>query len=77
MLISGVPLVRFGSPMTRGHSKKDFLVLYGDSWVDVDPVEVLRAARDRHAPALMTVFRNDGRWDGSNVVLEVHAWFVT
>ena len=27
-------------------------------------------ARERREPALMTVFRNDGRWDGSNVVLE-------
>lgn len=47
----------------------DFLVLYGDSWLQVDPAAVLRAARERREPALMTVFRNDGRWDGSNVVL--------
>jgi NDP-sugar pyrophosphorylase family protein len=49
---------------------EDFLVLYGDSWLQVDPARVLRAARERREPALMTVFRNDGRWDGSNVVLE-------
>jgi NDP-sugar pyrophosphorylase family protein len=48
---------------------EDFLVLYGDSWLQVDPARVLRAARERREPALMTVFRNDGRWDGSNVVL--------
>ncbi len=48
----------------------DFLVLYGDSWLQTDPAAVLRAARERREPALMTVFRNDGRWDGSNVVLE-------
>jgi NDP-sugar pyrophosphorylase family protein len=47
----------------------DFLVLYGDSWLQVDPAAVLRAARERREPALMTVYRNDGRWDGSNVVL--------
>jgi NDP-sugar pyrophosphorylase family protein len=47
----------------------DFLVLYGDSWLQTDPAGVLRAARVRREPALMTVFRNDGRWDGSNVVL--------
>lgn len=50
--------------------EEDFLVLYGDSWLQIDPAGVLRAARERREPALMTVFRNDGRWDGSNVVLE-------
>jgi len=49
---------------------EDFLILYGDSWLQVDPAQVLRAARERREPALMTVFRNDGRWDGSNVVLD-------
>jgi NDP-sugar pyrophosphorylase family protein len=48
---------------------EDFLVLYGDSWLQVDPAAVLRAARSQQEPALMTVFRNDGRWDSSNVVL--------
>ena len=50
--------------------EEDFLVLYGDSWLQVDPAGVLRAAREHREPALMTVFRNDGRWDGSNVVLD-------
>ena len=54
----------------EGTLEEDFLVLYGDSWLQVDPAGVLRAARDRREPALMTVFRNDGRWDGSNVVLD-------
>ena len=54
----------------EGALAADFLVLYGDSWLQVDPAQVLRAARERREPALMTVFRNDGRWDGSNVVLE-------
>jgi NDP-sugar pyrophosphorylase family protein len=50
--------------------EEDFLVLYGDSWLQIDPAAVLRAAREHREPALMTVFRNDGRWDGSNVVLD-------
>ena len=54
----------------EGALAEDFLVLYGDSWLQVDPARVLRAARGRREPALMTVFRNDGRWDGSNVVLQ-------
>jgi NDP-sugar pyrophosphorylase family protein len=45
-----------------------FLVLYGDSWLQVDPADVLRTAQDSGLPALMTVFDNVGRWDGSNVV---------
>jgi NDP-sugar pyrophosphorylase family protein len=54
----------------KGALDEDFLVLYGDSWLQVDPASVLRAARECPEPVLMTVFRNDGRWDGSNVVLE-------
>jgi NDP-sugar pyrophosphorylase family protein len=50
--------------------EEDFLVLYGDSWLQTDPAAVLRAARERREPALMSVFRNDGRWDDSNVVLK-------
>jgi MurNAc alpha-1-phosphate uridylyltransferase len=45
-----------------------FLVLYGDSWLQVDPADVLRAAERSGLPALLTVFDNHGRWDGSNVV---------
>jgi NDP-sugar pyrophosphorylase family protein len=55
--------------LDAGRLAEDFLVLYGDSWLQVDPAHVLRTARSRPEPALMTVFRNDGRWDGSNVVV--------
>jgi len=48
----------------------DFLVLYGDSWLQVHPGEVLAAVRSSSRPALMTVFRNDGHWDRSNVVFD-------
>jgi len=54
----------------QGALADDFLVLNGDSWLQIDPAEVLHAARERSEPALMTVFRNEGRWDVSNVVLE-------
>jgi NDP-sugar pyrophosphorylase family protein len=54
----------------EGALAEDFLVLNGDSWLQIDPAEVLRTARMRGEPALMTVFRNEGRWDGSNVILE-------
>lgn len=45
-----------------------FLVLYGDSWLQIDPADVLQTAEDSGLPALMTVFDNHGKWDDSNVV---------
>jgi MurNAc alpha-1-phosphate uridylyltransferase len=56
--------------LDEGELAADFLVLYGDSWLQVDPASVLRTAQERPEPALMTVFANDGRWDGSNVVFD-------
>ncbi len=54
----------------QGALADDFLVLYGDSWLQIDPARVLQVARGRPEPAVMTVFRNEGRWDASNVVLD-------
>jgi NDP-sugar pyrophosphorylase family protein len=45
-----------------------FFVLYGDSYLPIDMSEVERAWRESGAPAMMTVMRNQGRWDTSNVV---------
>lgn len=47
-----------------------FFVLYGDSYLPIDYLSVARAFLDGSKPALMTVFRNDGRWDRSNVWFE-------
>jgi NDP-sugar pyrophosphorylase family protein len=54
----------------EGALAEDFLVLYGDSWLQVDPSSVLYEARSRRQPALMTVYPNAGRWDASNVVFD-------
>ncbi len=43
-----------------------FLVLYGDTYLRVDYQAANRAWRDSGLPALMTVLRNEGRWDVSN-----------
>jgi len=48
----------------------DFFVLYGDSYLDIDYAPVQTAYRDSGKPALMTVFRNEGRWDTSNVLFD-------
>jgi NDP-sugar pyrophosphorylase family protein len=46
----------------------EFLVLYGDSYL---PIELAGVARDFNGwPALMTVLRNEGKWDRSNVIYE-------
>ena len=47
-----------------------FFVLYGDSWLEVDYSAVLKAFKKSTLPALMTVFRNEGHWDTSNVELQ-------
>lgn len=47
-----------------------FLVLYGDTYLRLDYAAAARAWSDSGLPALMTVLRNEGRWDTSNVVLE-------
>ena len=53
---------------TSGVLAERFLVLYGDSWLQVDPAAVYAAAERADAPALMTVYENNGRFDASNVV---------
>jgi NDP-sugar pyrophosphorylase family protein len=45
-----------------------FLVLYGDTYLRIDYAAVARAWRESGLPAVMTVLRNEGRWDTSNVV---------
>lgn len=44
-----------------------FLVLYGDTFLDVDYRAVDAGHAASELPALMTVLRNEGRWDTSNV----------
>ena len=48
----------------------EFLVMYGDSWLDIPYAPVVEAFRKSGQPALMTVFRNQGHWDASNVWFE-------
>ena len=44
-----------------------FLVLYGDSYLPCSYEDVAEAFRTAGQPGLMTVYRNEGRWDTSNV----------
>jgi histidinol-phosphate phosphatase family protein len=56
--------------LDQGLLREDFLTTYGDSFLPIDFSQVGQAFRASGQPALMTVFRNEGRWDTSNVVFE-------
>jgi N-acetyl-alpha-D-muramate 1-phosphate uridylyltransferase len=47
--------------------ENSFFVLYGDSYLPCDYCRIQTAYEESGQPALMTVFRNDGQWDKSNV----------
>jgi NDP-sugar pyrophosphorylase family protein len=54
--------------LAEGVLDESFFVLYGDSYLPVDFAPIWSAFQSGRAPALMTVLRNEGRWDSSNVV---------
>jgi NDP-sugar pyrophosphorylase family protein len=45
-------------------------VLYGDSYLEVPLAPIVSALEDSGARGVMTVLRNDGRWDRSNALVE-------
>jgi D-sedoheptulose 7-phosphate isomerase len=58
--------IRQALPLLNG----PFFVLYGDSYLPCDYADV-QAHFDRHRqPGLMTVYRNHGKWDTSNVEMQ-------
>jgi len=63
------PELRGTAGAVRGaleHLGERFLVLYGDTYLRADYGAVDRAHHASGLPALMTVLRNEGRWDVSN-----------
>jgi len=46
-----------------------FLILYGDTYLRIDYRAVAESWLASGQPAVMTVLRNEGRWDASNAVL--------
>lgn len=57
--------------LDRGVLPPAFLVLYGDSYLPIDYAAVWAAfGRTPDKWGLMTVFRNHGRWDASNILFE-------
>lgn len=56
--------------LAEGALEESFLVTYGDSFLPIDFAAVFGAFQASGKPALMTVFRNHGRWDTSNVIFD-------
>jgi len=55
--------------LARGLLPEAFFLLYGDSFLPVDLPLVEASWRASGLPALMTVLRNEERWDKSNAIL--------
>ena len=70
----GATLRGTGGALRLAHQQRtleeSFLVIYGDSFLPVDFSPVWLAFQASRMPALMTVLRNEGRWDRSNVVYQ-------
>lgn len=66
----GPRLLGTGGALRRGAPLlgEVFWVLYGDSYTDIDFRAVLADFAARDGLGIMTVFRNENRWDRSNVV---------
>jgi len=47
-----------------------FFVLYGDSYLPIDYAAVATGFKTSGKLALMTVFKNENRWDSSNVTFD-------
>jgi N-acetyl-alpha-D-muramate 1-phosphate uridylyltransferase len=56
--------------LDEGVLEERFLLTYGDSFLPIDFSAVFREFVASGAPALMTVYRNQGRWDTSNVIFD-------
>ena len=65
----GEQLLGTGGAVRRalGMLGEDFFVLYGDSYLPCDYQAVLSSFRASDKLALMTVYRNEGQYDASNV----------
>lgn len=56
------------APLLGDQPDDPFWVMYGDSYMDIDYRAVLESFARSGADGLMTVLRNDDRWDKSNAV---------
>jgi NDP-sugar pyrophosphorylase family protein len=71
-IVDRPPLLGTGGAVRRALDclGPEFLVTYCDSWLDAPYAPVVEAFRASGQPALMCVYRNEDRWDASNVQFE-------
>jgi NDP-sugar pyrophosphorylase family protein len=71
-IVDGPRLFGTGGAIRRALDRlgPEFLVTYGDTWLDSHYDAVVEAFRASGLQALMCVFHNEDRWDASNVVFE-------
>jgi len=71
-IVDGPRLLGTGGAVRRAIDRlgPEFLVTYCDSWLDAPYAPVVEAFHASGRPALMCVFRNENRWDASNVQFE-------
>jgi NDP-sugar pyrophosphorylase family protein len=71
-IVDGPTLLGTGGAVRRALDRlgPEFLVTYCDSWLDAPYAPVVEAFYASGRPALMCVFRNENRWDASNVQFE-------
>jgi N-acetyl-alpha-D-muramate 1-phosphate uridylyltransferase len=71
-MVDGPTLLGTGGKVRRALDRlgPEFLVTYCDSWLDAPYSPVVEAFHASGRPALMCVYRNDNRWDASNVQFE-------
>jgi NDP-sugar pyrophosphorylase family protein len=68
----GPRLLGTGGALKRAADKLGdrFFVLYGDSYLPIDYSQVAKAFQESGKSALMTLYKNEDRWDRSNVWFE-------
>jgi NDP-sugar pyrophosphorylase family protein len=71
-IVDGPKLLGTGGAVRQAldRLRGEFLVTYCDSWLDAPYTPVVEAFHASGRPALMCVFRNENRWDASNVDFE-------
>ena len=62
--------IAIGSGPRSARGPRNSTVLYGDSYLTVSLDQVAMAHHRGGLPALMTVFRNEGRWEESNTAFD-------
>ncbi len=64
------PVVRCAAAVDRHHLAGPLIVVYGDSYLDVDVDLAVRRFHDLALPALMVVYRNRDAFDTSNAAFD-------